>query len=643
MVRLAQCRAPIRRKLLVAFLLPLLPLLALHLIAIVRWSAVRQQTVLQSHADAAVAVSLALREFASDLRRAAEALPVRFGPAGRVAVSRAALRALLRSYRPLVTDVSVADASGRVAGSTVSGLVGRSVAEREYFRRLRDGEGWYLSDVLMSEAHGRPVVVFAAARRDEAGRLQGAVLFSIAPERLPDFVGLPRFGHRHVMLVDRRGVLVCSCPAEVWGERIGRPALDHPLVSGALRGAAPEPGVYVSPHDRGRYLGAVEIARGVGWVSVVSSPERAVMGPVRSHIVWTATWVVAAVATAVALAIVLSEALTRPVRVLAAAAKSLAEGDYSARAQVSSGDELAGLADAFNQMAERVEKHVAELGERHREIQELCQQMARLADEQEKAIASLERAKAAIEEAYQQERRITVALQEPLVPVIPMTIEGFDVGHLYQPASDEARVGGDFYDLVELRDGCILAMIGDVCGKGLAAASQATRTKYAFVRAALFEQRDPGRVLGRINQVLYEDSEEARMVTMFCVLVDPRRGELAWASAGHEPALLVKAATGEVIELLEPGYPLGVVWNAEYRTRTAPFGSGDVLVLYTDGVSEARVGMNFLRTEGVASVVREAVTLPAQEIARRVFEAAVEFAGGRLLDDAAIVVLRVGA
>jgi len=546
------------------------------------------------------------------------------------------------SYQPFVTDVSVVDPTGRVVASTMPELAGVSLADRGYVRSLRSEGDWYLSDVLDSKAFGRSAVVLSVARRDESGRLLAVVLFGIDPSKLCGAIGVRHSAGREVMLVDRRGILVCSSPAGLLPGGTGRRVTKHPLVAGALSGRLREPVVYVSPYDGRRHLGGAEVVRGIGWVAVVSSPEDVAMKPLRSQIVWTCVWAVGAVAAAVALAIYLSWALTRPVRLLAEAAQKVAEGDYEARAQVPSRDELGGLAATFNQMAERVEKHVAELGERNREIQDLYQQVARLAEEQRNAIASLEKAKRAIEEAYEQERRITVALQEPLVPAIPTTLKGFDVGHLYHPASDEARVGGDFYDLIELKAGCVLAAIGDVCGKGLAAASQATKTKYAFVRAALFEQKDPGQVLDRINQIVYDDADEARLVTMLCVLVDLRRGELVWANAGHEPALLVKAASGEVLELLEPGYPLGVVWNAEYKPRTASFEDGDVLVLYTDGISEARAGRQFLKTEGVAAVVRESAMLAAQEIARRVFEAAVEFCGGRLLDDAAVVVLRGG-
>lgn len=640
MDRPARSRVSIRRKLLFAFILPLLPLFTLHVLAIAKWNAVRQQTVLRSHADAAVAVSLALREYIADLRRAAEALPVRLGRGSRVAVSRTALFALHGSYQHLISQVSVVDASGQVTSSTFRGLAGRSVGHHDYFRMLESGHDWYLTDVLRGAVGGRNVVLLAVARRDEADRLRAAVVFEIEPAKMVNAIAVLGLPGRQVMLVDRHGVLVCGSPWEVFAHKVGLDAAKHPLVSSALGGVAPQPAAYVSPFDRQRHLGCAHIVPGVGWVAVASSPSALAMKPVRSHVLSSVLGIAIAAAAAVGLAMVLSDALTRPVRALASVADRVAGGDYSARAEVPTGDELGILAVAFNQMASQVEKHVAELAERSRQIQELYQRVSLLASKQGEIISGLEKAKRAVEKAYEQERRITVALQEPLMPAIPTVLAGFEVGHLYQSASDEARVGGDFYDLLQLSDGRVMAAIGDVCGKGLAAASQAARAKYAFVRALAVGQRDPGQVLSRVNQVLYEESEEARMVTMLCALVDARSGKLLWANAGHEPALLVRKGSGEVAELLEPGYPLGVVWHAEYQVRAATFADGDILVLYTDGITEARTGGQLLATEGVSNVLRKAADRGAQEIAQMVFDAAVQFAGGRLLDDAAVVVLR---
>ena len=145
----------------------------------------------------------------------------------------------------------------------------------------------------------------------------------------------------------------------------------------------------------------------------------------------------------------------------------------------------------------------------------------------------------------------------------------------YLPAATEAEVGGDWYDVIPIPGGGVGLVMGDVAGKGLAAASMVGRLRSAL-RAYALEGHDPARVVEQLNRLVWTEAEESQMATLLYLIVDPAADELRWVNAGHPPALLVRDGADEPPRYLEGGrsVPLGVLPFPTFEEVVAPLLSG---------------------------------------------------------------------
>jgi PAS domain S-box-containing protein len=186
---------------------------------------------------------------------------------------------------------------------------------------------------------------------------------------------------------------------------------------------------------------------------------------------------------------------------------------------------------------------------------------------------------------YEREHQIAVTLQRSLLPESLPDLPGLTVAASYRPAASEAEVGGDWYDVIPIPGGGAGLVMGDVAGKGLAAASMVGRLRSAL-RAYALEGHDPAMVVQQLNRLVWTEAAESQMVTLLYVVVDPTNGVARWVNAGHPPALLVGANGGP--QFLEGGtsVPLGVMPFPSYDEMTAAMAPGSTLVLYTDGLVE---------------------------------------------------------
>jgi serine phosphatase RsbU (regulator of sigma subunit)/PAS domain-containing protein len=233
-------------------------------------------------------------------------------------------------------------------------------------------------------------------------------------------------------------------------------------------------------------------------------------------------------------------------------------------------------------------------------------------------------------------REAVASLQAALLPESFPQVPGLSVAAEYRSASEVAQVGGDFYDVVRLVDGRVLAVVGDVCGKGVAAARHTARLRYEL-RAVLDEELMPGRALARFNRRVVDEFAEDEYVTMALVLIDPRSGAVEWASAGHPPPLLIGSEPG--LAEGRPGLPVGLFPTGTYATTRLELPPGGTLVLYTDGVIEARsVSGEQFGWDGLLATSQGATS--AEATAGELLEAVTRHAGGSLDDDAAVLVLR---
>jgi serine phosphatase RsbU (regulator of sigma subunit) len=234
-------------------------------------------------------------------------------------------------------------------------------------------------------------------------------------------------------------------------------------------------------------------------------------------------------------------------------------------------------------------------------------------------------------------REAVTSLQAAVLPALFPTVPGLDTAALYRSASEVAQVGGDFYDLFELDGGLVAAVIGDVCGKGVAAARHTVRLRYEL-RTLLEEGRSPGRVLTAFNRRVQEEFVEDEYATLLLLVLDPASGTVTWSSAGHPPPLLTGATPRTLA--FAGSLPVGLFADASYQTARFTLAPGRCVVLYTDGVVEARnPERQELGTEGLEAAV-PAVAASAAAVAEVILKQVSSHTGGRLDDDAAVLVLR---
>ena len=238
-----------------------------------------------------------------------------------------------------------------------------------------------------------------------------------------------------------------------------------------------------------------------------------------------------------------------------------------------------------------------------------------------------------LQDLYEAQRRIALTLQENFVHELP-EVPGLELAVISEPAASAELIGGDFYDVFQLPDGRVIALIGDVMGKGIAAAGL-TETVRSAVRALAMVSPRPDLVLEQTNRLLVAE-RHTQFVTALLVLLDPKTGEGLLASAGHPPAL--RASRGVVGSVEVPyGTPLGAFADRPYAAAAFSLSPGEVLILYTDGLSEARRKGVLLGEDGLRELVRELEPRP-RVIVEGLRQGALAYAGV-LRDDLQILAI----
>jgi serine phosphatase RsbU (regulator of sigma subunit) len=239
---------------------------------------------------------------------------------------------------------------------------------------------------------------------------------------------------------------------------------------------------------------------------------------------------------------------------------------------------------------------------------------------------------------YDRERRATEVLQRSLLPGRLAAIPGLDVSAFYAPSGEGGRVGGDFYDVYEVAGGGWGAVVGDVCGKGAEAAGVTMLARQAL-RAQADVGLGPAASLGRLNSVLLSGGRRVLTAADMRLRIADGRMHVTLSLAGHPPPLLVPVS-GEVRPLGRYGNLLGFLPEPRLHETSLVLGEGDVLVLYTDGVTEARSrGVEFGQGR-LLEVLEASRGLGAREIGNRVLNAVAAHVGGPAPDDIALLVMR---
>lgn len=231
--------------------------------------------------------------------------------------------------------------------------------------------------------------------------------------------------------------------------------------------------------------------------------------------------------------------------------------------------------------------------------------------------------------------RVAHQVQSRLLPQAPPVLDGWDVAAVYIPSSELA---GDYYDFLRLPDGRLGLVVADVAGKGVPAAL-IMATFRALLRAHVASGAGLPDIAARLNGLLREECRPHGFVTFFLAFLEPATGRLEYTNCGHTPPLLVGSGGGAV-ELAKGGPVLGVFADAAWGVREVSLAPGQVLVLHTDGVSEARRGDGEeLGAERLAAVVREGFARGATSLAGEVVRAVRAFTGAEAFEDDFTLVL----
>ncbi len=340
-----------------------------------------------------------------------------------------------------------------------------------------------------------------------------------------------------------------------------------------------------------------------GVVELAQNMERSL---VKESLFWlqgTTMILLAAGVGAIVLAALKARNLTNPIHSLIEAGKRLGNGDYDARVEIDTGDELEHLGQVFN-----------ETGPKLRDLQRMRQSLG-----------------------------LAAAIQHSLLPERTPTLEHFDVAGRCVYCDE---TGGDYYDFVAFdHEGrrTLALIVGDVSGHGIGAALVMAATRGMLHVEAPHCTNDLGELLRRLNRQLAADAKEGTFVTLFCGLLDDKARSVVWSSAGHEPALWRHAGTGLIEELANTGLPLGILDEAAYE-QAGPviLEPGDILIMGTDGICEARDPSDqFFGTERLRNLMEKGAGLTASQICDLIIDEVAEFVSpAARTDDVTLIVVK---
>ena len=349
-----------------------------------------------------------------------------------------------------------------------------------------------------------------------------------------------------------------------------------------------------------------------GWVLGLRVDESAVLAAARLRI-WRAAALVGVVLAALVLGVSLvATRITRPVARLDAAARRVAAGDMAVDLPVQGDDEIARLSRTFSGMA-------------------------RALLERERALV----AETAAREKIETELALAKELQRSMLPpgeAHDAAFGRYDVAAALEPAR---AVGGDFFDYVVTPDGRLVFVVADVSDKGVPAALFMVRA-HTLMRSLAARLASPSALLGAMNDALCADNERCMFVTLVCGALELADGRLALASAGHEPALLLRGDGSQAWLEVENGPALGLIEGTPYPLAEQRLAPGDALILYTDGISEAfDAEQRAFGREGLAAAARRRTRDSALDLCAGVIADVRGFvAGAEQSDDITLLVVR---
>lgn len=457
----------------------------------------------------------------------------------------------------------------------------------------------YLANQLVaSQTPG--VEILNAAILDQRGQEVASPENSDAPEFDPEIYGLDSL----VDIVAARVFERAENPSD-W-------ALGNFIVVAPIESVRPGPDEQSEPLVQRHGYALIEFGPGplmAELAEIDSGTERRIEDIQRNIIILGGL----AILLGILISIIQSLRITNPILRLAVSAEKVASGDFGERANVKSQDEIGILARSFNNLAERIQLLMTET-----------------------------RQKATLEK----ELEVARVIQETLLP--PSGVVDREPLQIFGYFRSASVCGGDFWNVIDLDDGRTLVVIGDVTGHGVPSAMITASAKSSLdtIRNIRGKNLSLTFLLEEMNKTIFASAKRKFVMTFFAITYDRARNELHYSNAGHNFPFLVRKENGklEVKGLVARGNRLGDVENSRYVEHKMPIKSGDLIALYTDGLTEYRNDDGVEYTEKrFRRMLQKCYALSAEEIGKAILRDLSQFANqAPQEDDVSLVIVKVG-
>lgn len=512
------------------------------------------------------------------------------------------------------SNLAFLNEDGVVVAASIAETIGQNRSSRPAIREILNGKDMAVSN-LQRNADGRPGFVIATGTRRDS-QLRGIVSMSIAADDLDKVLDIAiRAGGVNIVDASGRLIFQSQTPAIPFDKRDWS---DERFVQAALAGKTFTSTGLIFPIDNSFRMGVEIPIRSIGWATGSFVPVESVLGPIRRAAVLNALIALLVLGITLSLAFILGNTVARNLITLRDHMRIAPQAGFTERVTIPTGDEIENLADSFNRMQDEILVAQATQRKLQEELQERNEELSML---------------------YEKQRDIALTLQHSLLSEIRQKINHLEVGSNFQSATEAALVGGDFFDFFEIPERKYGIVMGDVSGKGIEAASLASMIRNTL-RAFAYGGESPAIIVEKVNKIAIIETSPSIFITLFFGIIDADSHEMAYTNAGHWPPLIYKPDEEEFETLRSGGLPLGAFSSAKYEEFSTSLAAGSIMALFTDGVIESRKDNEFFGVAGLQQTIKDNYKLSPSEIAKAIINDAKAFGGGRLYDDAAVMVIK---
>ena len=479
------------------------------------------------------------------------------------AAACSAFLAEMRAAYPFYSNLALVEPDGNIKCSAVPLRFAVNIADRGYFRTAVKTRGFAIGDYQIGRITQLPSINYAFPVLGTRGEVQGVIFVAQSLSWLTQALANLQFPPGAILVVtDRNGTVLARMPDA--GDSIGKAMPEAEVL--AIVAGQKDGGSFEADDAQGvrRLWAHAPLIAGLEIHSIIGVSKSVAFADIDRQL--TRNLAALGLVTIVALGAAWFGAkfILRQVDALVTATRKLASGDLDTRAPVL-GDrsEIGLLARAFNNMAETLQTRDREL---------------RVAEEKTRAAE----VQLAVTRAHMD---IARQIQRSLLPEDPLTVAGVRVAGRCIPA---AEVGGDYFGYFPREGSGVDSFVGDVSGHGVGAALLMAEARTTFLAERLAGP-SAAQILSKLNDLLYDDLDRAgQFITACCATFDAPTRTLSYASAGHPPALLLRANEARWTTLDADGALLGISREAEFAELKVTLGPGDLVVFYTDGVTEMK-------------------------------------------------------